>query len=398
MEDDGVKRDGVSLAEQLRQKEKSVVYEERNTVIVEMKGGEAVTAMELMKTIRELCGAIAACRFLADRKYEVTMVTDTGKRRLLDGCRIGETVLHTRELTSDEMVVSFLAMPAYIGDEAVIAKLAAWKVEAVSVVKRRMWPGTQVADGTRYVKVKFNKTVQSLPYSTKFDTAAGPEYIRVIHDRQARVCRLCLQPGHIVRECPEFKCYRCGAQGHLARECKKPRQCALCYNAATNCICNEASQESDGGENNEDVAGGDRQSADEDGGEIGATAQEGGGAATQERAAPAVPPPEPESDVAGETPATRLEGAALPVLRLSGQGEVETAGVSGLPAPGGADSGRGIPVAASRGSGQPPSDEPGSDSDMDLETAKILRKRPSLGNRLPRKKRISKEAASKVIG
>ncbi|KAM9717483.1 uncharacterized protein ACNS7B_021133 [Menidia menidia] len=68
------------------------------------------------------------------------MVTDTGKRRLLDGCRIGETVLHARELTLDEMVVSFLAMPAYIGDEAVIAKLAAWKVEAVSEVKRRMWP------------------------------------------------------------------------------------------------------------------------------------------------------------------------------------------------------------------------------------------------------------------
>lgn len=47
---------------------------------------------------------------------------------------------------------------------------------------RRMWPGTNIADRTRFFKVRFNKQVQSLPYSTKFNTHNGAEYFRVIHD------------------------------------------------------------------------------------------------------------------------------------------------------------------------------------------------------------------------
>ncbi|XP_030205902.1 DNA-binding protein HEXBP-like [Gadus morhua] len=37
--------------------------------------------------------------------------------------------------------------------------------------------------------------------------------------RQVKVCRLCIQPGHILRECPDFTCYKCKRQGHYAREC-----------------------------------------------------------------------------------------------------------------------------------------------------------------------------------
>ena len=55
-------------------------------------------------------------------------------------------------------------------------------------------------DGTRFCKVKFTEIVQSLPYSTKFETLEGGEYFRVIHDKQVRVCRLCIQSGHIVKD------------------------------------------------------------------------------------------------------------------------------------------------------------------------------------------------------
>lgn len=47
----------------------------------------------------------------------------------------------------------------------------------------------------------------------------GKEYFRVTHDRQVHVCRLCIKTGHLIRECPEFKCFTCGKVGHYAREC-----------------------------------------------------------------------------------------------------------------------------------------------------------------------------------
>lgn len=82
----------------------------------------------------------------------------------------------------------------YMEESAILAKLCSWGVSAVSEIRRRVWPGTDIADCTRYCKVKFTDTVKSLPYSTKFDTLEGGEYFRVIHDKQVRVCRLCIQP------------------------------------------------------------------------------------------------------------------------------------------------------------------------------------------------------------
>ena len=82
-----------------------------------------------------------------------------------------------------------MELPAYTTDNDVILKLQGWGVSAALPIKRRMWPGTNIADGTRFLKVKFNDLVRSLPYSTKFSTATGPQYFRVIHDRQEKVPR-----------------------------------------------------------------------------------------------------------------------------------------------------------------------------------------------------------------
>lgn len=234
------------------------------TVSVEMEGENEISAMELMRCVRELCGGLVACRFIGRNKYEMSMSHPRGKDRLMEGFKMGDTRIHARELTNDELVVSFLNLPFYIGDEKILEKLKGWGVSAASPIKRRMWPGTNVADGTRFMKVRFNNQVQSLPYSTKFETALGSEYFRVIHDKQVRVCRMCIQPGHIMRECPEFQCHRCGIQGHFARECSQgKKRCEMCKNLNQNCSCKESEAEGEKSEVDESGDGSESENSED---------------------------------------------------------------------------------------------------------------------------------------
>lgn len=225
-------------------------YEKDLTVMAEILGEERLKTMEVMRAMRDICGGLIAFREIGINKYEVTVKSEYGKKRLLDGFKIGRAVVMVKSLAVDELVVSFLNLPAYITDEEILEKLDVWGVKAVSAIRRRVWPGTDIADGTRYVKVKFNDTVQSLPYSTKFLTATGPEYFRVVHNNQVKVCRMCLQPGHVVRDCPEFTCFKCDKQGHYARECDSlTHRCEACHNPAEECTChNTAVIEKEGGQ------------------------------------------------------------------------------------------------------------------------------------------------------
>ena len=247
-------------------------YERRLTVCVE-QCGDVIPIGEVMKAMAVVCGEIRACRVLALGKLEVTVCGERGKDRLLDGFKIRNTRIIAKELCNDELVVSFLTLPAYIPDEEILDKLSGWGVRALSSIKRRMWPGTNIADGTRIVRVKFNELVQSLPYSTKFNTATGVEYFRVIHDRQMKVCRSCMQPGHILRECPDFTCHKCGCQGHYARECATGvAKCRMCQRRVRDCICSvEEEAEEDGSESDSgepgapDGGGGEDEEGENDG-------------------------------------------------------------------------------------------------------------------------------------
>jgi hypothetical protein len=54
-------------------------------------------------------------------------------------------------------------LPSYIEDEDIISKLQAKGIKLVSPVYRRAIPGTQVADGTRFVKCVFPPGFVALP-------------------------------------------------------------------------------------------------------------------------------------------------------------------------------------------------------------------------------------------
>lgn len=101
------------------------------------------------------------CRMKGERRYEITMHDGKGKECLMDGFKVKDTKIMVRDMITNELV-SFMNLPVYTEDSAILYKLRSWGVAAVSDIRRRVWPGTEIVDGTRYCKVKFTDTVQSL--------------------------------------------------------------------------------------------------------------------------------------------------------------------------------------------------------------------------------------------
>lgn len=121
-------------------------------------------------------GNLLAVRPKHELEYELTLKSVDICEGLLDGVEMNGQFCEVKRLERREYIVSFLHLPAYVHDQTIEDKLKSWGVTPVTKVRRRLYPGTNIADGTRYVKVLFPKEVTSLPYSTKFETSDGLQY------------------------------------------------------------------------------------------------------------------------------------------------------------------------------------------------------------------------------
>lgn len=151
---------------------------------------EKMTVMMIIKTVEEKTGVgkLFGLRKKSNFDYELTMENQTDCDKLKDGLLVDYVKLKEWSL--------FLHLPNYFKDDEIIQKLVDWGVNPILPLRRIYHPGTTVADGTRFLRVKFPQDIVTLPYNVKFDTEEGPKYFRVIHDDQLKTCRICASTDH----------------------------------------------------------------------------------------------------------------------------------------------------------------------------------------------------------
>lgn len=221
-----------------QEKKKQRIYSKEATATIDISKVHNGGAEDIIRAIKEKIGVekIIAVRPKTNKQYEVTFEMEEVWDGLINGLQIKGQICDVKKLQDREYVVSFMHLPVYLEDDDITSKLEGWGVTPTTEIRRRFYPGTEIEDGTRFVKVKFPKEVASLPYSTRFETAEGSQYFRIIHSRQVKTCRLCISPEHILKDCPEFKCFKCDEQGHFARDCTAI-ECPDCGKPLNKCEC-----------------------------------------------------------------------------------------------------------------------------------------------------------------
>lgn len=197
------------------------------------------TANSVIEAAERVCGGntiLAVVPNDLENTYEITADSEENALKLTNGIRIGEKDFDCTFQFNDIVVVSFMHLPAHITDDEILDKLTDKGCVIMSQVYRHVHAGTQVADGTRYVRVKFPPGMVSLSWSMKFDTGHGEKYFKVVHNNQRSLCNICQSPFHKYRQCPRLICRGCDEQGHKINECTA-QKCGKCKNLPMKCFC-----------------------------------------------------------------------------------------------------------------------------------------------------------------
>ena len=228
-------------------------YRKECTVEVYVGDRKNVTGTMLIRGLDKYVSDIYACVPKGQACYEITVPDVIDARALVEheDIDIGGERITCRLMYSETIVVSFMHLPAYINDDVIINFLVSKGIELKGDIKHRMIKGTNISDGTRYVRVKFPENVKSLPYSVGFHTMDGYKYFRVIHSNQVKVCFKCGSVDHEIKSCPATKCYRCQKFGHVAVDCDI-NTCSICDLTEDKCTCNEEYEDFDYNNNDDE--------------------------------------------------------------------------------------------------------------------------------------------------
>ncbi|CAC5423467.1 unnamed protein product [Mytilus coruscus] len=182
-------------------------YQRECTVRVEKIPTQVIGERVVIEDIETLTGmntvlAVVRCDLSS---YDVTFDCKENAFKMLRGVEIANRDFECSMMFSDITVVSVIKLPSYICDDEITSKIESKGVKVVSPVYRRTVPGTQVADGTRFMRCKFPPGVVSLPWSMPFKFGTDTKYYRVVHNNQTKVCSECSSPEHMrKKDCPHF--------------------------------------------------------------------------------------------------------------------------------------------------------------------------------------------------
>lgn len=213
-------------------------YSKDCTVRIEGIQTQNVKNITVIESIEEVTGLNTVLAVVQNDalSYDVTLDSKEDAVKLLNGIEINRCDYNCSLIFSDTTVVSFMKLPSFIEDDEIRDKLRQKGILIKSPIYRRAIPGTQVADGTRFVKCKFPPGFVALPWTMGFEIGTTMKYYRVVHNNQTKVCSLCLSPDHIQRDCPHYVCDGCGNHGHSVRKCRA-KKCDGCKNLPLKCVC-----------------------------------------------------------------------------------------------------------------------------------------------------------------